>query len=504
VTRVRTMAVLFLGLLVSLQAAIAAPGFDVRLAARVFSAALAFAAPRTLDPATPADLALWGLHGITAIDPSLNTGRDGNQVRLAAPDRLLLARTAPPDGDANGWGKLAAEMNESAFGASIALRHAGFQGMVQNFFDEMFNHLDPYSRYVPPLPAQAVRTRLEVDAGAGVTLVRRKNGVVVSDLVPEGPAAIAGARIGDRVLEVDGRDVRRASVNRVQRYLTGPEGSEASLRVLSLDGTTRKLLLSLAYVPPETVFAHRVDDMLVLRVTAFDGNTAERLSQALEAGMAAAPQPGMVVLDLRGNRGGLLRQAVTAVALLAEQGVIASTAGRDPQATHDWRIDGGGDLTHGAKLVVLVDGRTASAAEIMAAALADLGRGVVVGSTTLGKGLVQTITGLPDGGELYVTWSRVLAPKSWPIQALGVMPQICTSRGSDELHRELQDLTHGTWDMEEAVNRTRAARAPLRMGQALELRQPCPAAEGGDADMDTARFLAAHPAAYAAALLRGA
>jgi carboxyl-terminal processing protease len=250
------------------------------------------------------------------------------------------------------------------------------------------------------------------------------------------------------------------------------------------------------------VFATREQDLFVIRVTAFDGNTAERLSQALEAGMVATPPPAAVVIDLRGNRGGLLRQAVTSVALLAEQGVIASTAGRDPQAAHDWRIDDGGDLTHGARLVLLVDGNTASAAEIMAAALADLGRGVVVGSSTLGKGLVQTIAGLPDGGELYVTWSRVLAPKSWPIQTLGVLPQVCTSRGADDEHHQLEDLAAGRWDLAEAVRHSRTARAPLPMAQALELRQPCPAAEGGDADLEAAHFLAAHPAAYTAALLR--
>jgi carboxyl-terminal processing protease len=284
--------------------------------------------------------------------------------------------------------------------------------------------------------------------------------------------------------------------------LTGAEGGEVSIRVRGLDGATRDLLLRLAFVPPETVFSAREQELLVVRVTAFDGNTAERLSQALEAGMVAKPPPAALVIDLRGNRGGLLRQAVTSVALLAEQGVIASTAGRDPQATHDWRIDGGGDLTHGAKLVLLVDANSASAAEIMAAALADLGRGVVVGSSTLGKGLVQTITRLPDGGELYVTWSRVLAPKSWPIQTLGVMPQICTSRGVEDLHRQLDDLAGGHFDMADAVGRSRAARAPLPMAQALELRQPCPAAEGGDLDLEAAHFLAAHPAAYQAALLR--
>jgi carboxyl-terminal processing protease len=488
----------------------AAPKFDEALDARVFAAALAFTAPRTLDAVTPATLTLWGLGGIEALDPTMTVAARGGFVNLIDDGRVVAAHRAPPAGDTAAWGRLAAAMNGEAFAFSSRLREAGGPAAVQSFFDEMFNHLDPYSRYVPPAPAELARDRLSVDAGVGISLVRQKVGqksgqkteLIVSGVAPGGPAAEAGVRVGDRLLSVDGIALRRRSLNDVQALLTGQEGDARKLKVRGLDGILRVLPVNLAYVPPETVFTTRADGLLVLRVSEFDGNTAERLSQAIEAGMAEKPAPAAMVIDLRGNRGGLLRQAVTAVALFAEQGIIASTAGRDPQATHDWRIDGGGDLTHNIMLLVLVDGRTASAAEIMAAGLADLGRAVVIGSSTLGKGLVQTITTLPDGGELYVTWSRVLAPRLWPIQMLGVMPQICTSRGDAALHHELDDLADGHNDMEKAVEMTRAARPPLASAEALALRQPCPAAGASDLDMEAAQFLAKHPPAYQAALIR--
>jgi carboxyl-terminal processing protease len=480
--------------------ATASPGFDTRLTSRVFSAALTFTTPRLLDAATPAELTLWGLHGITTLDPALTTELVGNQVRLSAPDRILFIRPTPPADDAKAWGDLAAEVNAAAFDASATLRHAGNQVMVQTFFDDMFAHSDPYSRYVPPAPAEVERDKLSVDAGAGLGLVRQHGGVVVSDVVPGGPGAAAGVRVGDRILTVDSERVRGANVAQARGLLTGPDGTELAVRVRGMDGQERRLNLILAFVPPETVFSARDNGLLVLRITAFDGNTAERLSQALEAGVANKPAPAALVIDLRGNRGGLLRQAVTSVALLAEQGIIASTTGRDPQATHDWRIDGG-DLTHGLPVIVLVDGRSASAAEIMAAALADLGRAVVVGSATLGKGLVQTITRLPDGGELFVTWSRVLAPRGWPIQSLGVMPQVCTGLGPQKMAAALGDLADGRQDMEAALAASRAARPPLSVEKALEIRAACPASEGGDGDMAAAAFLAAHPGAYKAALL---
>ena len=109
----------------------------------------------------------------------------------------------------------------------------------------------------------------------------------------------------------------------------------------------------------------------------------------------------------------------------------------------------------------MVDGRSASAAEILAAALADRGRGVVIGSSTLGKGLVQTIAPLPDGGELFVTWSRVLAPLGWPIQGLGVLPQVCTSLGQDMLNWQLAALAQGRQTMTKALEHS-----PRRQGTA--------------------------------------
>ena len=148
---------------------------------------------------------------------------------------------------------------------------------------------------------------------------------------------------------------------------------------------------------------------------------------------------------------------------------------------------------------------SASAAEIMAAALADNGRAVVIGSGTLGKGLVQTVANLPDGSELFVTWSRVLAPLGWPIQGLGVMPQICTSLGAESLAQQLSSLARGQSRLAQSLTRQRAARAPLLPGTILRLRESCPAADGpearNDPDFTTARTVLGDFRLFEAALL---
>jgi carboxyl-terminal processing protease len=252
------------------------------------------------------------------------------------------------------------------------------------------------------------------------------------------------------------------------------------------------------------VFVQRVGPALMIRISSFNRSTSPSLAAILasDGGTARGRVPSSgVVIDLRGDRGGLLRQAVDAASLFLLPGAIASTIGRDPEATHHFRSEAGQMVAGTLPVVVIVDGRTASSAEIFAAALQDRGRAVVIGSATLGKGLVQTVAPMPDGGELFVTWSRVLAPLGWPIQGLGVMPQVCTSLGQDSLGWQLATLGQGRQPMAQALVLHNTARAPLPPAQMLAIRSACPAAEARDSDLDVARFLIRNPAAYASALL---
>ena len=476
---------------------------DERLVAQVTASALAFMAPRTLDVVPVWQLALWGLRGLTTLDARLAVEMREGALRLTAGSRTVVTRAPPGPDDAAGWGEATAQLVRAGWDASEAMRRAGTQGVLRSFFDELFNHLDPYSRYAPPAEAAADRTRRAGRAGIGVQLVHRGGDFVVQDVAADGPAALAGIRAGDRVLGVDGQATLRADLESVNALLAGPAGTPVVVLLRGRDGKTRNVAMMRALVPPETVGASRVGDLLLLRVSSFSSDTGARLAHEIVLGLAASPPPRGLVLDLRGNRGGLLRQAAAAADTLIPNGVVAMTVGRDPAAAHEFRASGA-DLAHGLPVVVMVDGRSASAAEILAAALADQGRAVVLGSSTLGKGLVQTIAPLPDGGDLLITWSRVLAPLGWPIQGLGVLPQVCTSLGIDALSRQLAALKQGESLMTQALARHRSARAPLPPAEMLDIRNACPAAEGRDTDLPAARTLIETPAAYAAALLGGA
>ena len=478
----------------------AAEAFDDTMAASVFGTALAFIAPRTLEVEGIPQLTEWGLRGLTAVDPAFVPEIREQEIRLLQAGKPVFSAPLPKGDDAEGWGVLAAKMAAAAVAASEPIRQAGTAGVISSFFDELFNHLDPYSRYVPPGAADTERDRRSGQAGLGITLIRAGGVVTIHEVTPSSPADDAGLRPGDRITSVDGRVVRGEDAATVAGWIAGPEGSVVRLGWRAR-GRPRTAMIERALVPPQTVTAERLDDVVLIHISGFSVDTDDQFSAALQAAFAGHKVRGLVI-DLRGNRGGLLRQAVSIAGQMILNGLVTTTAGRNPQSSHIWPGGSGEDGAMGRPIVVLVDGRTASAAEILAAALSDNGRAVVVGSATLGKGLVQTISPLPNGGELFVTWSRVLAPGGWPLQGLGIMPEVCTSMGEDSLRTQLAELLKGNQSLSAALARHNAARAPLPVAQVVELRNACPAAEGRDADLDAAGFLLDHPSAYQTALTK--
>ena len=475
-------------------------GFDPERLTAVYSDALTFIAPRILEPVPVSQLTLSGLQGLTVLDPAMRVVAQDDRLQLFRLDQMVADVPAPKGEAAAAWAQAAATLTAASLAVSAPVRRAGQQGVVQGFFDEMFRRLDPYSRYVPPVEAGEDRARRAGRAGVGLVLGQRGALIEVSSVIRDSPAAIVGLRPGDILAAVDGQRTLDQDLLTITALLSGAEGSVVTLTWRGRDGRTRDAQLVRALVPPETVFAQRFADVLVLRITSFSNSTASHLALSVQDALAEPHRVDGIVLDLRDNRGGLLRQAVTAADAFLPGGVVATTVGRDPDSKNVWHSTEG-ELAENVPLIILVDGRTASSAEILAAALADRGRAVVVGSETVGKGMVQTIDPLPDGGELFVTWSQTIAPLGWPIEGVGVLPQVCTSLGPEALARQLAALSTGFQPMAAAVRRSRAARIPVPALEVLEIRAPCPASEGRAADLEVARRLIANPAAYAAALL---
>ncbi len=476
-------------------------GFDAGALAAVLSEAMDFMLPRTLDPVTAAQLATWGLSGLTTIDPALSTiVRDGD-IELLVHGRSVFD-TALSGSAASVWAAGAAKTAAAAYAVSPAMRQMGQPAATKVLFDEMLAHIDPYSRYLPPIEAVSDRDRRVGHAGIGVALVQHGRSVVVRDVVLGSPGALAGIVPGDVIQWVNGHAALNRDREAIEAMLSGPEGTQVRLGWINPDGTRYWATLTRVMIPPETVFSRRSGDVEIIEITGFSDTTGEHVVQTVRNSLREPRPVTGIILDLRGNRGGLLRTAVATAGAFLSPGIVVRTSGRAPESNRIWE-SGGSELAKGVRIVVLVDGGTASAAEVLAAALADRGRAVVMGSSTFGKGVVQAIDPLPDGGELFLTWSRILAPRGWPIQSLGVMPQICTSLGNEAVRRQLAALAEGTLPMAAAVARHDAARAPLSPDQIVAIRQACPAADPRLADVGIAQTLIATPASYAAALLSG-
>ena len=190
--------------------------FDQQRVATTVAAALAFMAPRTLDASTIPQLSIWGLRGLTTLDPNISAELNPTGLRLFDSLRPVMIRPPPPDTDAVQWGEAVAQMAREAWDASSEIRRAGTQAVISSFFDEVFNHLDPYSRYAPPAEAQDDRARRRGRAGVGLQAASSRTGFVVASIVPDGPAARAGIRVGDALLAIDGETLQDEDLDSVR------------------------------------------------------------------------------------------------------------------------------------------------------------------------------------------------------------------------------------------------------------------------------------------------
>ncbi|HPA01551.1 MAG TPA: S41 family peptidase [Chiayiivirga sp.] len=288
--------------------------------------------------------------------------------------------------------------------------------------------LDPHSAY---LDAEQSRALSEAASGAydglGLEVIQQPDrSLLVIAPIDDTPAARAGIRPGDVITEIDGKSITADGVDAAIDTMRGAPGSQTRLTVLR-EAAHEPLVFTLTR---ETIRVSSVRARLLepgyayLRISAFQANTSLDLERKLKelAANGSKPLRGLV-LDLRSNPGGLLNAAVESADAFLDAGVIVSTRGRLAQSRSEATAHPG-DLLDGAPIAILVDGNTASAAEVLAGALRDHHRALVLGSTTFGKGSVQTVLPLDNGDSIKVTTARYYTPNGTSIQATGIVPDI--------------------------------------------------------------------------------
>jgi carboxyl-terminal processing protease len=300
--------------------------------------------------------------------------------------------------------------------------------LIEAAINGMLTHLDPHSSFMPSDEFDDMRVQTKGEFGGLGIEVTQENGLVKVVSPIEGtPADRAGVQPGDFITAVDGESVMGLTLDEAVDLMRGPVGSDITI-TLQREGTADpfdvKITRETITISP--VKSRLEDGVIVLRLTTFNEQTypelEEQLKQQVEAAGGMEKVTGFV-LDLRNNPGGLLNQAISVVDAFIDSGEIVSTRGRDPRDSERYNATPG-DLAERKPMAVVINGGSASASEIVAGAMKDHHRAVIIGTQSFGKGSVQTIMPVQDEGAIRLTTARYYTPSGRSIQALGVAPDI--------------------------------------------------------------------------------
>ena len=304
--------------------------------------------------------------------------------------------------------------------------------LIEAAINGMLTSLDPHSSYLSPDDAADMRVQTRGEfGGLGIEVTQEEGFVKVVSPIDDTPADDAGIEAGDYITHVDGESVLGLTLDEAVEMMRGPVGSEIIITVVR-EGTEEPFDVSIIRDTIKlTAVRTRVEGKtVVMRVSTFNDQTFPNLESGL---LEAVEELGGFdnvdgfVLDLRNNPGGLLTQAIKVSDAFLTAGEIVSTRGRDPQDGERYNATPG-DLAEGLPMVVLINGGSASASEIVAGALQDHRRAIVVGTKSFGKGSVQTVMPLRGDGAMRLTTARYYTPSGRSIQALGVSPDIVVAQ----------------------------------------------------------------------------
>ena len=315
--------------------------------------------------------------------------------------------------------------------------------LIEAAINGMLTSLDPHSSYLSPKAAADMRVQTRGEfGGLGIEVTQQDGFVKVVSPIDGTPADAAGIEAGDFITHVDGETVLGLTLNQAVEMMRGPVGSEIIITVVR-EGEDEPFDVSIIRDTIKlTAVRSRVEgSSVVLRITTFNDQTYPNLSDGIAKQveeLGGIDNVNGFVLDLRNNPGGLLSQAIRVSDAFLEKGEIVSTRGRDPQDGDRYNASPD-DLAEGKPIVVLINGGSASASEIVAGALQDHRRAVVVGTRSFGKGSVQTVMPLGGDGAIRLTTARYYTPSGRSIQALGVSPDIIVEQPRREDNEEAED-----------------------------------------------------------------
>ncbi|MGO1076896.1 S41 family peptidase [Inquilinus sp. CA228] len=349
--------------------------------------------------------------------------------------------------------------------------------LIESAINGMLTSLDPHSNFLNSDEFQDMQSQTRGSFGGLGIEVTMENGVVkVVSPIDDTPAAKAGVQAGDLIIAIDGKPIVNMSLNEAVDKMRGPVGSNIVITVRRGDTEPFDLTLARATIPVESVRWRTEGDIGYIRITSF----TERTEDGLKRGIADIKKKlgdklQGYVLDLRNDPGGLLDQAIAVSDAFIDKGEIVSTRSRKADQAQRYNATPG-DLADGLPLVVLINGGSASASEIVAGALQDHHRAVLMGTQSFGKGSVQTIIPLPGHGAMRLTTARYYTPSGRSIQQLGITPDIEVQQARIEEIAQMRGYREA--DLKGALNNDNKETVPGQ-GGADQTAPTTPPAGGG-------------------------
>lgn len=328
------------------------------------------------------------------------------------------------------------------------------EALIRNAIRGMLENLDPHSAYLDAEAYQELQegTRGEF-GGLGIEVGTRDGFVEVIAPIDGTPADAAGMRPRDLIIRIDGESVKGMELRQAVRLMRGEPGSAVTLSVMRESADQpREVTMERAIIRVESVRTEMLEPGLgYVRISQFQSGTGDDLLRALERLNRNADGLDGLVLDLRNNPGGVLQAAVEVADAFLSRGEIVSTRGRVARAESRF-IATPNDAISGAPLVVLVNAGSASASEIVAGALQDHRRAVILGESTFGKGSVQSVLPLRDGHAVKLTTARYFTPDGRSIQAEGIVPDVTLANVVVQDESDDESLSARDYPLAEAVN----------------------------------------------------
>ncbi len=388
-----------------------------------------------VNPPSAKQLFYYTVSLIQKQDPYIQTREQNNLVVYYNHKPVFAFRTTADD-DARGWGAIAQAFLEQIYPYSTALQRESLQTQSHTIINTLVQILDKYSHvtiYGPKSTAQNYADQSDDPAASiGVTISTDGRTASVKKVVPHSPAQLHLA-VGDTIQSIDGKSIEGLKATQIVAMFRGAPDSKVYVKFTHL-GHTQQAAIPRAVLSPDSFDSYVKNDILYLHIKKFTIGSAQKIAFALQGHKSLQG----IVLDLRGNRGGVLSEATAIADLFLSTGSLIGMRGRHPDSIATFNASANAEKFD-RPIVVLIDGQTASSSEVLAAALQNNNRAVVIGNRSYGKGTVQRATYIPGLGQLAITWSELYKPgiNEASLDKVGVVPNICLA-GNDLTPMPLQ------------------------------------------------------------------